>query len=137
MRSIEVDPDRTRPAVDRQEAKRIVARARRARAVFWRGLVRGTIAGVIRHLRDHWIEPVGRWRRQRADLKALSALDARMLDDIGLEPADLRAVAAGVLPVTRAVARRAAAQVDRVGTVTPFPARKSWPRTDGNLDVAA
>lgn len=108
----------------------------RGRAAAWYGLARRGLERLSRYVADHWIEQGRRARRRRGDLRALLDLDDRMLDDIGLRRAALRAAADGVLPINQAVGRRLATQADRLDTVVPFPARvDAAPRSD--LDAAA
>lgn len=115
----------------------IMVRARAERAAWLRGIIRGAAGGLARHLRDHVLEPARRARRRREDLKVLLALDDHTLDDIGLRRIDLQAARLGLVPVERAVARQAAAQLDRVGTVVTFPAAGPAPARDRDLPTAA
>lgn len=120
------------------EVERIEALARRARAQAMRELVAGAAGALVRHVRNHWVEPARRARQRRADLKFLLGLDQRTLDDIGLQRADLRAASLGLMPFEQAVRQKGAVHMGRVGTVVRMPARPSpdaGPSRD--LDAAA
>lgn len=128
-----------RPVImsDWSEVRRIEARARRARADWLQDVLSGATAGLVRHVRDHLIEPAKRARRRRADLKALLGLDERTLDDIGLRRSELHAASLGMIPFEQAVRQKTAIHMARVGTVVRMPATPSPVNRDRNLDVAA
>lgn len=58
----------------------------------------GVAAGIAGFVRRSLIEPVVRWQRQRATIKALSALDDRMLADIGITRSEIEQLSRGRLP---------------------------------------
>lgn len=122
---------------DWSEGQRIEARARRARAAWLHGALSGAAAGLVRHVRDQWIEPARRARQRRADLKVLLGLNERTLDDIGLRRSELHAASLGMIPFEQAVRQKTATHMARVGTVVPMPARSLPVDRDRNLDFAA
>lgn len=129
--------DRSVVMPDWSEAQRIEARARRAQAQWLYGVLSGATAGLVRHVRDHWIEPVRRARRRRAELKVLLGLNDRTLDDIGLRRSDLRAASDGLIPFEQAVRQKSAVHMERVGTVVRMPPKPAAAGEKRNLDAAA
>jgi len=112
-----------RPVANWSEVERIEARARQARAQWLHQALSAMVAGLARHLRDHWIEPARRARQRRRDLKLLLGLDDHTLADIGLRRSDLDAVNLGRIPFEQVVAQKGANYMERVGTVVPMPSK--------------
>lgn len=141
QRKSEVRPldgsERSALVPDWSEGQRIEARARRARAEWLQGALSGAAAGLVRHVRDQWIEPAKRARRRRADLKVLLGLNERTLDDIGLRRSELRAASLGLIPFEQAVRQKTATHMARVGTVVPMPPTPLPSNQGRDLDVAA
>jgi hypothetical protein len=118
---------------DWSEVQEIEARARRARAEW----LHGALSGLVRHVRDHWVEPARRARRRRADLKVLLGLNERTLDDIGLRRSELRAASDGLIPFEQAVRQKSDAHMERVGTVVRMPTKPLPAAEARDLDTAA
>jgi uncharacterized protein YjiS (DUF1127 family) len=75
------------------EVERAILAGRRLRAEW----VRQQAARLIGRLRERWLGPAGQTLRRRGELKALLALDDRMLADIGVRRAEVQGVLYGVL----------------------------------------
>lgn len=122
----ETTPGRLEP-VDWQAVEATIARARRLRAEAMAGRLR-LVAQVAGRFAMRLVEGLFGTRRQRADTRALMALDDRMLADIGLSRDDIKAAIYGGAPL-RAVRQHtveAAAEVHtlpvrdrRAGSVQP------------------
>lgn len=98
---VRTDPVSTQRMIDLAEANRLAAQAR-AEATLAALRAVGRFAGGI-------LRKVAAWRRYRAGIAELEALDARTLSDIGISRADIPAVAAGLwMPQARQADGRAA-----------------------------
>jgi uncharacterized protein YjiS (DUF1127 family) len=86
----------------RPEHAEIMARIRLARAQAVADALAGLRSGLARLGRGLWsaaagtAAAIGRWRRERATMRELMALDDHMLKDIGLSRSMIRGIAAGV-----------------------------------------
>jgi len=88
MARVRTDPVSTQRMIDQSEANRLAAQARaEATLAALRGV--GRLVGWI-------VRKVAAWRRYRAGVAELQALDTRTLSDIGITRADIPAVAAGL-----------------------------------------
>jgi uncharacterized protein YjiS (DUF1127 family) len=93
------------PIVYITEARRRQARAQaEALGAGWRGL-RQTLSGLAGWLRRLIVQPLARRSERRQAIAQLSALDARLLADIGLRRSDIELAVDGLLADPR-VARR-------------------------------
>ena len=61
-------------------------------------VLRRAVLGGVRFLGRALIGPVVRWERRRATIRTLSALDDRMLADIGISRTEIEQLALGRLP---------------------------------------
>ncbi len=94
---VRTDPVSTQRMIDLSEANRLAAQARAEATLAALRAVGRLVGGIARRL--------GAWRRYRAGIAELEALDARTLSDIGITRADIPAVAAGLwMPQGRPVA---------------------------------
>jgi uncharacterized protein YjiS (DUF1127 family) len=85
---VRTDPVSTQRMIDLSEANRLAAQARAETALAAMRAVGRFMGGIVRK--------VAAWRRYRAGIAELQALDARTLSDIGISRADIPAVAAGL-----------------------------------------
>jgi uncharacterized protein YjiS (DUF1127 family) len=85
---VRTDPVSTQRMIDLSEANRLAAQARAEATLAALRAVGRFVGGIVRK--------VAAWRRYRAGVAELQALDARTLSDIGITRADIPAVAAGL-----------------------------------------
>jgi uncharacterized protein YjiS (DUF1127 family) len=85
---VRTDPVSAQRMIDMAEANRLAAQARTEATLAALGAVGRFVGRILRK--------VAAWRRYRAGVAELQALDARTLSDIGITRADIPAVAAGL-----------------------------------------
>lgn len=127
QRSVEALRSYQRP--EWRDVQRLVLEGRRLRAEWLRERA-GRVGAVVRR----WLEGVIGGRRRQAELRALLALDDRVLDDIGLRRGELTAVLYGVMPWEEVAAARRARLTEpsaRVLVLTqPERAVSAYPEVD-------
>lgn len=106
------------------ELEYYIARARDERALAVQKFLRATAALVAGAFRSAGkvVAAIGRWRRRRAALAELRALDDRMLQDIGLSRAELPGLTAGLAKSSGPFARTPSGIVAQDEAKVPQPA---------------
>ena len=109
---------RVDPIVYASEARRLHARAvAETLGAGWRGL-RRMLVGLTGWTERHLVRPLARRSERRQAIAQLTALDARLLSDIGLRRGDIELAVDGLLADPRMARRRqppaAAAQPDQM-----------------------
>lgn len=93
------------PLVYATEARRHQARAQSdALGIAWRGF-RQTLSGLAAWVRRHMVQPLTRRSERRHAIAQLTALDARLLADIGLRRSDIELAVDGLLADPRMTQR--------------------------------
>lgn len=106
---------------DWEAQQRLIAQAERLRSDAWAEIVDHVLGRSWRWLVGHLVQPLRERARRRADVRALAALEPRLLDDIGLSPADVRALELGRIGFNELSARRNGHRTP--APVVDFPAR--------------
>ena len=105
--------------------QRLIAQAEQLRSDAWAEIVDQVVGRPWRWFADHVVRPLRARARRRADVRALAALEPRLLADIGLTPADVQALQMGRIGLEDLSARRRGQRAP--AAIVDFPATPSRP----------